>query len=124
MNPTTPPTTQTPPTKTKSRMSSTPFNAFAVLIMARQMNNVDLIEMLDSEYHNLQYLGTLLSECDSNDSYDEYDYILNAIDNTKDTIAIYKRILNNRYCEEYNEEQEKENLSILNNSSIPITPLD
>ncbi len=92
--------------------------------MATQMNTIELIEMLDSEYDNLQYLGTILSECDTYASYEEYDYILTAINNTKETISIYKNILQLRYSHPCSEEQNKKNLSILNDSLIIDIPFD
>ncbi len=95
----------------------------AIYDLARKATQMELIDLIDSEYDNLMYLGSIVEQYIeyNNDKNDNYYYILlTQINNTKETLTIYKQVFNERE-KEYSV---IEHLKILNNSSIPIVPLE
>jgi hypothetical protein len=98
-------------------------NKMAIYDLARKATQMELIDLIDSEYDNLMYLGSIVEQYIeyNNDKNDNYYYILlTQINNTKETLTIYKQVFNERE-KEYSV---IEHLKILNNSSIPIVPLE
>ena len=98
-------------------------NTKAIYDLAAKATLYELSKLIDSEYDNLMYLGSMIEEYIeyNNDKNDNYYYnLLRQINNTKKTLTIYKQVFNERE-KEYSV---IEHLKILNNSSIPIVPLE
>ncbi len=93
-------------------------NTKAIYDLAAKATLYELSELIDSEYDNLMYLGSMIEEYEGD--HCGYDILLTQIKNTKQTLNIYKEVLNQRVKIDYH----TSNLKILNNSSIPIVPLE